>query len=130
MLFLHSFKTRIKDVIICGTWAFKQKPFIVQFWPPGEVHKFFCLFSGGSDELLQGAAGTPLALLRCQDPHTYLEGGGDTASLWKDVSVLDTIPGFDMGAKFCDDLKLPSMHSVPNYTSWALPLSPSSANLI
>lgn len=63
----------------------------------------FCLFSSGPDELLWGAAGTLLALLRCQDPHTYLEDGGDTDSIWKDVPVLGTIPGSDMGAKFCND---------------------------
>lgn len=69
----------------------------------GEVHQLFCLFSSGSDELLQGAAGTLLALPRCQDLHTYVEDGGDTAGMWKDVPVLDTIPGFDLGAKFCGD---------------------------
>lgn len=66
------------------------------------MHELFCLFSSGSDEL-QSAAGSLLALPRCQDSHTCLENGGDTASVWKDVPVLDTIPGFDLKAKFCDD---------------------------
>lgn len=83
--------------INCGKWALRQKPCIVWFWPPG--HRSF-LFSSGSDELLQGAAGIPLALPGCQDSHTYVEDGSGTASVWKDVPVLDAIPCIDMGDKF------------------------------